>query len=53
MTVSHLIELLERRIAHLSQLKTSAESIGDVDAVANIESELSQTQTTINQLRQI
>jgi hypothetical protein len=53
MTIQHLIELLERRIANLSQLKTSAEAIGDVDGSANIEAELSQTLATINQLRQL
>ena len=53
MTIQHLIELLERRIANLSQLKTSAEAIGDIDGVAAIEVEISQSQATLYQLRQL
>lgn len=51
MTVQKLIQLAERRIAHLEQARSGAESIGDADAMARLDGEIEETQTTLNQLR--
>jgi hypothetical protein len=51
MTIQHLIELVERKIANLSQLNTSAESIGDIEAMARLEQEIAECQDTLAQLR--
>ena len=51
MTVQKLIQMAERRIAYLEQAKVSAENIGDADAVARFDSDIAETQGTLNQLR--
>lgn len=53
MNTQTLIELLEKKLTNLSQLKTSAEILGDVDQVLKVENEITETQTTINQLKTI
>lgn len=51
MTVQKLIQMAERRIVYLEQNKINAEAIGDADAVARIDSDIAETQATLNQLR--
>lgn len=50
MTTNTLIELLEKKLVNLSQLKNSAEALGDVNQILKIDEEIIETQTTINQL---
>lgn len=50
MTLPELKEMLARRIAQFSALKTSAELLGDVSRVNAIEAEISETQNTLDQL---
>ena len=51
MTVQKLIQLAERRLVRLEQERINAELIGDVDAMARLDGEIGETQTTLNQLR--
>lgn len=51
MTIQKLIQLAERRLARLEQERTNAELIGDIDAMARLDGEISETQATLNQLR--
>jgi hypothetical protein len=51
MTTNTLIELLEKNLVNLSQLKTSAEALGDVNQVIAVDLEIEETQTTLNQLK--
>ena len=53
MTKNTLIELLEKNLVNLSQQKNSAEALGDVNQVLTIDSEIEETQTTVNQLKLI
>lgn len=51
MTPEDLIRLCEARLANLSQLKRSAEQIGDVPRVAALEVEIAQTEATLASLK--
>ena len=51
MTTNTLIELLEKKLVNLSQLKNSAEALVDVNQVLTIDLEIEETQTTVNQLK--
>lgn len=53
MTIPQLIQLAERRIAYLESVKSSAEKIGDVDAVIRADTEISEAQETLTKLRSI
>lgn len=53
MTIQQLITMAERRIAYLLQARTAAESIGDVDSVVRIDSEIADTTATLNALNAI
>lgn len=46
MTIATIIEMLERRVAHLSQLRASAEALGDIARVASLDAELAETEAT-------
>jgi hypothetical protein len=47
MTVSQIIEMLEKRIVHLSQLRSSAAALGDIPRVASLDEDLAETQLTL------
>jgi hypothetical protein len=47
MTVSEIIEMLERRIVQLGQLRSSAVTLGDIARVAAIDSDLAETELTL------
>lgn len=51
MTVSELIQMLERRVVYLQSVRTSAVALGDLQQVERVESEINETQSTLNQLR--
>jgi hypothetical protein len=50
MTVNQLIQMAQRRIAHLGEQRVNAERVGDVDAVTRIDTDLAETQATLAQL---
>jgi hypothetical protein len=50
MTIEKIIGLLSRKIANLSLLKTAAEAIGDIDRVAELDSEIAETQASLDLL---
>ena len=47
MTVSQIIEMLERRIVYLSQLRSSAAVLGDIARVASLDEDLAETEFTL------
>ena len=51
MTIDDLIQLARRRLAHLTQLRASAEMLGDVNAVATLDADITETEATLNKLR--
>lgn len=53
MTVSKLIQLAQRRLARLEQDRLGADLIGDIDAMVRIDSEIAETQATLNQLQSL
>lgn len=53
MSVSELIHMMNRRIAYLSQLRSSAVDLGDIDQVGRIDAEIASTQETLNKLLSI
>ncbi len=50
MTLNQLIQMAQRRIAHLHEHRVKAERVGDIDAVTRIDTELAETQATLAQL---
>jgi hypothetical protein len=53
MTLFDLIRILENKIVNLSQLKTAAGAIGDVEQVVKLEEDEAATSTLIGQLKQV
>ena len=51
MTVSQIIEMLERRVAYLSQLRSSAAILGDIARVTSLDEDLAETELTLATLR--
>jgi len=50
MSVQQLIDLCKSRLAHLTQLRTSAVSLGDIEQIAAIDNRIDDTQATLNKL---
>lgn len=50
MSVPELIDMMNRRLAYLSQLRASAVVLGDVAQVDKIDAEIASTQETLNKL---
>jgi hypothetical protein len=50
MTIDQIIELLNRRLVNLSQLRTSAETMGELDRVLALDAEIAETQNTLDAL---
>jgi hypothetical protein len=53
MSVSDLIALLKRRLVYLGHLRTSAVAIGDLAQVDRIDTEVAETQSTLNRLESL
>ena len=53
MTIQTLIEMLDRKVVHLSQLSAAAAAIGDVAAVERLTTEIAETDLTLAQLRSL
>jgi hypothetical protein len=51
MTVTDIISMLEKRIAQIGQLRTSAERLGDIERVTALDAELAETEATLAALR--
>lgn len=50
MTINDLINMCRTRLVYLSQLRASAESLGDIKQVEKIDADIAATQETLNQL---
>lgn len=50
MTINDLINMCKARLVYLSQLRSSAESLGDIKQVERIDADIASTQETLNQL---
>jgi|LakMenEpi03Aug12_release.lakeMendotaPanAssembly.Ray.scaffolds.fasta_scaffold5468905_1 hypothetical protein len=53
MTIAYLIELLHRKIANLSMLRTSAAALGEIDKVEQLDVQIAETETTLEALRSL
>lgn len=53
MKVEHLIQMAEKRIAYLENMKAAAELIGDIDSMIRAESEIVEVQLTLAKLKSI
>ena len=53
MTIAELIKACERRLTHLQSVRGSAVALGDVAQVDRLDTEISQTQETLNKLRTV
>ncbi len=51
MNIQYLIAMLEKRIAHLEQIKSSYEALGDIDQVESADVMISEVQATLAQLK--
>jgi hypothetical protein len=50
MSISELIELCERRLIYLGQLRSSAFALGDISQIESIDSQMAKTTETRNLL---
>ena len=50
MTITQLIDMARKRLVHLTQLRASAEALGDVVAEAKFAAEISDTELTLASL---
>ena len=51
MTIPELIQMVQRRLAYLSQLRTSASNLGDVVQVGLIDGQIAETESTLEALK--
>lgn len=49
-TIENLINMCRARLVNLSQLKSSAVSLGDLEQVNQIDKSINETQETLNKL---
>jgi hypothetical protein len=50
MSIAELIELCERRLVYLGQLRSSAAALGDIAQIESIDSQMARTTETRNLL---
>jgi len=53
MTISELILMCERRLVHLQSVRGSAVTLGDIAQIEQIDTDIIETQATLNQLRTV
>jgi len=53
MTINELITLLANQVATLNNARTTAQALGDVDHVLIIDAKILETETTLDQLRNL
>lgn len=51
MNIPDLITLLKKRLVNLSSLRSSADALGDLAQIERIDSDIAETQATLNQLQ--
>ena len=51
MTISDVVRLVSARLAALNSAKATAESLGHVQRVVELEEEIAETQASLDQLR--
>jgi hypothetical protein len=51
MSIDELIRLMEARLAALNSARASAAQAGDIAQITRLDADISQTQTTLDQLR--
>jgi hypothetical protein len=47
MTILQIIDLIQHRIVHLNQLRSSAAALGDLPLVASLDEELAESELTL------
>lgn len=53
MKMQDLINLMSNKLAHLNIAKSTAIALGDVEAVLRLDTEITETQATLNSLQSI
>ena len=53
MTLAELIQLVSYRLAALNSARASAVAVGDLNQVVSLDSQINQTQLTLDQLRSL
>lgn len=53
MTVADLIILAQSRLSALNSARATAVSLGDIDRITALDSEIAQTEATLTQLRSL
>ena len=51
MTLAELIQLVSYKLAALNSARASAASVGDMNQVVSLDSQIAQTQLTLDQLK--
>jgi hypothetical protein len=51
MTKAELIGLCQSKLANLNSLRTSANALGDVDRIVELDAEITEAQVTLDALR--
>lgn len=50
MTIAELIDMLRKRIAHMTMTRAQAAQLGDMARVAALDADIAETETTLAQL---
>ena len=53
MTLAEVIQLVSYKLAALNSARASAVAVGDLDQVVSLDSQINQTQLTLDQLRSL
>ena len=53
MALAEIISLLEKKLANLGQLRSSAASLGEVDRVLALDNEIAETSVTLGKLKAV
>lgn len=53
MTLAQVIEIIENRRVHLSQLRNAPDAQRDLDRASSLDAEIAETEATLSQLRTI
>lgn len=53
MKICEIVDMLEKEAGRLSQLRTSAANIGDVEQVAQLDAELAETQDSLTRVKSV
>jgi hypothetical protein len=53
MDISFLIRVVEQKVSWLNQLKINYTVVGDIEKITEVESQITETQDTLDKLRQL